>query len=688
MKFGWRTSTLPIPECLYAEYLPGGRRDPLTSTTQAPPFHVLIFMRAKLDRDRIARQETPWLIFDLEDSVAPELRIKTRKRLRGLLDDGVFKEKHLAVRINGLDKPEESAADLEVCLHPDIDCLLLPMLLSAEDVEHFDAEVSGWERANGLEEGKIGFLLLLERPGAILNASSIAQASSRTRAICFGQWDYLAEAGGENIDENLAPARAQVVLAARSVGVPAIASPYLDLTDTRGFIRECEKMRSVGFGGTFIIHPRHHSIASRIFSPSASEIQAARKVVATVRESTGVGVLDGKMIGPPMLASAMETLRDAGVSEKQPSEVETRVGRSASYGYDLSTAQVGQIIECPVEVTIDDGWRAMWQASFPSSTRIHSSVEHARSWGLGGAALPYGMLLNLTLCLAVEPFSETCRLHLGLENAAQEAPAQVGDTFRGYVRVDALGNTSRGDACVIRTTHILVNQRGERAFSLTKDSYYDPLPAGTRSSSAKANSDLDRLFENSSGETYRSILQNCSKPPGAPHADLEEGEIILHPPVRPLGISENLLLTTLYRNTHPIHFDTIHFGEGGLIVCGGFVQALVHSTTERELRPVLDEHLERSHHVHPVAPGERIGAISRVLEIKPVGDHLEEVRIHTLGLREVDVAHDLAGVGLPTSLFDPAPLRPSDIQRICRDSCPRLEDSIALRSLRRILRTR
>ena len=55
---------------------------------------------------------------------------------------------------------------------------------------------------------------------------------------------------------------------------------------------------------------------------------------------------------------------------------------------------------------------------------------------------------------------------------------------------------------------------------------------------------------------------------------LEAGEIILHPAVRPLGWSENLTLSTLVRNTHPLHFDAQRYGRDGLVVCGGFVQAM------------------------------------------------------------------------------------------------------------------
>ena len=89
--------------------------------------------------------------------------------------------------------------------------------------------------------------------------------------------------------------------------------------------------------------------------------------------------------------------------------------------------------------------------------------------------LPYSLLLNLTLCMSVEPFSESCRLHLGLHDAVAERPAFAGDTFSNRILVESVRNTARGDASVIRTRHVLINQRGERVFSLTKMSYFDPV---------------------------------------------------------------------------------------------------------------------------------------------------------------------------------------------------------------------
>ncbi|HIF97348.1 MAG TPA: hypothetical protein EYQ54_10060 [Myxococcales bacterium] len=674
----------PLPAIDFSPQ-PGARA---RSQSLPGPMKSPLFLRSGLSADALAQVDARWCIADLEDSVPAHKKSAMRQWLRSLLESGSFRSRHLMVRVNGFDHSPEAILDLQTCLHPDIDLLILPMLTDPEDVLRFDRLVTLHEKRLEIEPGSIGFLCLLERPAAILKAESIVGASPRVRAAGFGHADFLAELGGMASDQSLSAARSAVVMAARAHGVPAVASPFLDLKNPRGFERECEKMKGLGFHGIFAIHPSQDEPARRIFSPSAQEAHDARELIEEFAKSGGIAVHKGKMVGPPMLARAAETVSRSEPGRRRSGPIAVIQGRVPRYGLDLATARIGQIMECPAEVTVDAGWRTLWQASFPSASRIHSSAEYARNWGLEDTALPFGLLLNLTLCLAVEPFSESCRLHLGLEDARQEACATLGDTLRAYVRIDKMSNTSRGDASVIRTTHILVNQRGERVFRLSKDSYYDAIPDGSRQNEAPAESPYTGFFTQSGPAGHRARLENCSSPPAGPRAPLESGELILHPPVRPIGRSENLLLTTLFRNTHPLHFDTRRFGEDGLIVCGGFVQALAQACSEREFRPVLDERLVRSHHINPVAPGERVGAISRVLEIRPISQHLEEVRVQTLGLREVDVTAELAGAPLPAELFNPAPMKPSSIQAICRNDCPALEDKIALRALRVLLRPR
>ena len=163
---------------------------------------------------------------------------------------------------------------------------------------------------------------------------------------------------------------------------------------------------------------------------------------------------------------------------------------------------------------------------------------------------------------------------------------------------------------------------------------------------------------------------------------MDEGEIILHPAVRPIGWSENLELTTLVRNTHPIHFDAQRHGREGIVVCGGFVQALVQGLASPEFRQVVAERLIHSFHTGTVMPEDRIGALSRVLTVRDVGQGIEEVTVSTLGLLNVDVEQELIGVHIPDALFGPDPVKPAALRALCAAQCPVLENRIALRAIR------
>jgi hypothetical protein len=155
-----------------------------------------------------------------------------------------------------------------------------------------------------------------------------------------------------------------------------------------------------------------------------------------------------------------------------------------------------------------------------------------------------------------------------------------------------------------------------------------------------------------------------------------------------MGWSENLALTTLFRNTHPVHFDSQRHGREGIVVCGGFVQSMVFALADRELRQVLDEVLEHSSHVNTVSPEDRIGALSRILWVAPLDDRLETIRVKTLGLKNVDVERELLGVGIPESLLGDHKQKPSEIEEICRSACPVLENRIALQAVRTLIRPR
>ncbi|MBC8423575.1 hypothetical protein H8E07_05590 [bacterium] len=670
----------------------------------AAPIRSLFFAKQGSEAACIQSAGADAVVLDLEDSVKPADRPAARLWISGLLRDGLDpgreQGQRVFVRVNAIDASAEVEADLQAVVRDGLEGLVLPMLNSAADVVAFDHRVSAAERAAGLPAGSVRFFCLLETPAAILAAAEIAAASPRTIALSFGHADFLRGTQGASTADSLLTARSTVVMAARAQGLQVIASPFIDLHNDRAFARECSDMKALGFSGIYTLHPRQNPVAAKAFAPTPQDLRRARQIVEQVGRG-GVATIDGEMVGPPMLAWAETVLAQAGGGATAQNSTETDTPAPATisasvprYGIDLTRLRPGQVLESPYALTIDDGWRATWQSAFHASNQIETSAEFARSLGLADRMLPYSLLLNLTLCMSVEPFSESCRFHLGLLDAIAERPAHVGDTFRNRILVESVRNTARGDASVIRTRHILINQRGERVFSLTKMSYFDPVapacvgaidPDGIGGdfspSAAPAQSLRDRMIH-----AVGAGLPGSSTAATAP--DLAAGQLILHPPVRPIGWSENLGLTTLLRNTHPLHFDAQRYGREDIVVCGGFVQALTHAAGERELRQIVHEQVVHSSHINTVAPEDRIGAISFVCALTPLNDALEEVELKTFGLRNVDIAQELDNRPLPLALFEAEGTKPSVYEDICQRDCPDLSGRIALQIERKILRLR
>jgi citrate lyase beta subunit/acyl dehydratase len=661
----------------------------------------------KLNHDRPAIPPRPGtVILDLEDGVCTCDKAPRRRAIREVLDKPLPHGVSVLVRCHGLDDAGGMLLDLDAVSHPALRGFILPMVSRVDEVESFDQLLTEKERELGLQRGHFAIHLLIEIPEAYLDLADLARASSRVASIMFGREDFMSRfPKGGNQAAHLA--EAQIPLIAAAIGVPAIASPYCAVADPKGFVRYCQRTRDLGYSGTFTVHPSQRPAADDAFAPSALDIQSAQTLIQGTSESQLVR-MNGCLVGPPMRRRAEALLHESdrhsssagqestpggattidhpaseGIRTAQAT-VPSRKGRLPTYGVDTSTTQVGSILESPHAYTLDEGWRAKWFAHFPTSDAVLTSEPAAQAFGFDERPLPFSLLLNLCLCLSVEPFSQTCRFHLGLRDARQIAPVRMGDTVRARIRVEALRNTSAGDAAVIVTTHILENQHGEVVFALTKDSYYAAIPG------LEGRAELDRTgaehvaFDTAltaqahSGAGAR-VDNGAYLPSSIP---VSTGEVILHPAVRPIGWSENLELTTLVRNTHPIHFDAQRYGRKGIVVCGGFVQALVQGLASPEFRQVIEERLIHSFHAGTVMPEDRLGALSRVLEVRDLGDGTEEVVVSTLGLINVDVEQELVGVAIPDALFGPEPVKPATLRALCTAHCPVLENRIALRAVR------
>jgi citrate lyase subunit beta/citryl-CoA lyase len=87
-------------------------------------------------------------------------------------------------------------------------------------------------------------------------------------------------------------ALARVLVAARSRGLQAIDGPFVALGDEAGLRAAALRSRALGYDGKWCIHPGQVSVCNEVYTPTAEEVERARRVLGV----EGVGRLDGEMV--------------------------------------------------------------------------------------------------------------------------------------------------------------------------------------------------------------------------------------------------------------------------------------------------------------------------------------------------------------------------------------------------------
>lgn len=240
------------------------------------------------------------VIFDLEDSVAPEGKAAARQQVLNAVTAGGFGAREIIIRINGLDT-EWWLDDLNAAAKAKPDAVLVPKVSipgHLEDVAERLIDISA--------DQKIRIWAMMETPLAMLNAGEIAAAAkdieTRLSAFVMGTNDLAKDTRAK-----ITPGRAPMVpwlmgcvTAARAHGVDILDGVYNDLGNAEGFARECDEARDMGFDGKTLIHPNQIGPCNAAFSPSTEEVANARKIIAAFslpeNKNKGVVQLDGRMV--------------------------------------------------------------------------------------------------------------------------------------------------------------------------------------------------------------------------------------------------------------------------------------------------------------------------------------------------------------------------------------------------------
>ncbi|MCR9134695.1 MAG: CoA ester lyase [Alphaproteobacteria bacterium] len=264
------------------------------------------------------------LLIDLEDSVALSQKGVARQMAADFTARQMAlgsERTHVIIRVNPLSSGLTDE-DLAGVLKSRPDGILLPKSESGADVQRLSVMMAVHEAEAGIREGNTDIhALVTETALGTLNTGTYVNASPRLRSLSWGAEDLAADLGVEHKRDDTGEytalfghARTMTVFGAAAAGIDAVDTVFVDFRDQDGLEAECRAAVRDGFTGKMAIHPGQVAPINRIFTPSESALDHARKIVdlfENAGENTGVLSLDGKMVDQPHLKLARRILARA-----------------------------------------------------------------------------------------------------------------------------------------------------------------------------------------------------------------------------------------------------------------------------------------------------------------------------------------------------------------------------------------
>jgi citrate lyase subunit beta / citryl-CoA lyase len=285
-----------------------------------------LFVPADSERKlaKAAQTEADALVYDLEDSVAPAQKGAARITLSGWIK-GRPAERRTWIRVNEPGS-RHLLDDLAAVVRLQPAGIVLPKIKGPEDIRITSEYLTMAEAMQGLALGSIRIIAVCtETPAAVLRIADLANSTlprlaglmwgGEDLSSCLGASDPRTPAGTwRPVYEH---ARTQCLLAARLLDVAAIDTVYVDVRDSEGCKRSAVEARHDGFDGKVAVHPDQVGVINAAFTPTAEEIERARRIVAAFENDQGTVSFEGKMLDLPHLKNARRLLAAAGAPQTE-----------------------------------------------------------------------------------------------------------------------------------------------------------------------------------------------------------------------------------------------------------------------------------------------------------------------------------------------------------------------------------
>jgi citrate lyase subunit beta/citryl-CoA lyase len=278
---------------------------------------ALLFVPGSDDRklSKVTGFGADLIVIDLEDAVADDRKTAARATTRAALP--CYDPEHVVtVRVNGIDTGRLQD-DVAAVVCPALDAVLVPKVEDIETLPEVGRVLAAAERANGMSEGSVRILPIIETPLGIARCEEIlAHAPTRTVTAIFGLGDFSVALGVDLTPEGgeLAYARGRVVVAARAAGMVApIDGPYFAVEDNVGLLDDSRRVMALGFQGRIAVYPPQVPVINRAFSDLGEKDAArARRVVDAFEQAEARGIaslrVDGRFVDYPIYRLARRKL--------------------------------------------------------------------------------------------------------------------------------------------------------------------------------------------------------------------------------------------------------------------------------------------------------------------------------------------------------------------------------------------
>lgn len=262
------------------------------------------------------------IVFDLEDSVADEIKQETRDHVVDLVRAGGFGYREIVMRVNPA-RTEFFEDDMTATVKARPDAVLLSKVESIDEIFAAERHLRGRPETQG-----IALWAMVETARGLLDIAEIAASvrkpeGHRLTGLVLGTNDIVREtavkAGGDR--SPVLPWLSMAVLAARAEKLFVLDGVYNNFSDIEGFEAECAQGRALGMDGKTIIHPSQIEATNRLFGPTEAELAEAREIIEAFSKpenaKKGVISINGQMVERLHARIAERTLQHAALIAEQ-----------------------------------------------------------------------------------------------------------------------------------------------------------------------------------------------------------------------------------------------------------------------------------------------------------------------------------------------------------------------------------